>query len=104
MREKLEIVPYVLAALSLLVLGNPSGAKQAEIPQITAIEPNSAITTPGAKVTVIGAHFSQDSIIYIGGAQAREITFINASALQAVIPYLRPGAHKLDLKSGEKTI
>ncbi len=87
MREKLEIVPYVLAALSLLVLGNPSGAKQAEIPQITAIEPNSAITTPGAKVTVIGAHFSQDSIIYM-----------------AVIPYLRPGAHKLDLKSGEKTI
>jgi tetratricopeptide (TPR) repeat protein len=53
---------------------------------------------------VIGAHFSPDSIPYIGGLQAREITFINPSALQAVTPYLRPGSYKLDLKSGETII
>jgi tetratricopeptide (TPR) repeat protein len=59
------------------------------------------LTTPGAKVTVIGAHFSPDSIVYFGGLQAREITFVNSSALQAVTPYLRPGTYRLDLKSGE---
>jgi tetratricopeptide (TPR) repeat protein len=53
---------------------------------------------------VIGAHFSPDLIPYFGGLQAREITFINASALQVVTPYLRPGNYKLDLKSGETII
>jgi hypothetical protein len=101
MREKLPIVPRVFAlmTLSFVIFGNRSGAQQVEPPRITAIEPSTAITTPGAKIMVVGAHLSPDSIVYFGGLQAREITFINASALQAVTPYLRPGTYKLDLKS-----
>jgi hypothetical protein len=104
MREKLGIVRYALATLPLIVFGNLSGTQQHEPPRITAIEPNSALTTPGAKVIVIGAHFSPDSIVYFGGLQAREITFVNSSALQAVTPYLRPGTYGLDFKSGEVII
>jgi tetratricopeptide (TPR) repeat protein len=104
MREKHELFRHLLSTLALTAFGNLSFAQQAEPPQITAVEPNSAITTPGAKVTVVGAHLSQDSIVYFGGLQAREVVFINASALQAVTPYLRPGTYKLDLKSDEAII
>jgi tetratricopeptide (TPR) repeat protein len=104
MREKFGIVQYVLATLPLIVFGNPSGTQQPAPPQVTAVEPSSAVTTPGAKVMVTGAHFSPDSIVYFDGLQAREVIFINASALQAVTPYLRPGTYKLDLKSGEVII
>jgi tetratricopeptide (TPR) repeat protein len=103
MREKLDI-RWALMTLSLIGFPNLSGAQQPEPPHITAVEPSSVVTTPGTKVMVIGAHFSPDSTIYFGGLQAREITFINASALQAVTPYLRPGHYKLDLKSGEVII
>jgi tetratricopeptide (TPR) repeat protein len=104
MREKLQIIRWALMTLSLIGFRNLSAAQQAEPPRITAVEPSSAVTTPGAKVMVIGAHFSPDSIVYFGGLQAREVTFINASALQVVTTYLRPGTYKLDLKSGEAII
>jgi tetratricopeptide (TPR) repeat protein len=104
MRERLRSVQYVLATLLLIVCGKLSEAQQFEPPQITAVEPSSVATTPGARVMVIGAHFSPDSLVYFGGLQAREVTFVNASALQAVTPYLRPGTYKLDLKSGEAIV
>jgi tetratricopeptide (TPR) repeat protein len=101
MREKPETLRCVLVMLALLVFGNPSRSQLTDPPQITAIEPSSAVTTPGAKIMVLGKHLSADSIVCFGGLQAREITLINASALQVVTPYLRPGTYKVDLKSGE---
>jgi hypothetical protein len=95
---------YFLLAVACILPSDSSRAQQIEPPQITAIQPNSAITTPGAKVTVIGAHFSPDSIVYFGGLQAREITYLNASAMQTVPPFLRPGTYELTLKSGEAII
>lgn len=100
MHERGKFVRYALSTFSLIALSNLSKAQQTGQPRITAVEPSSAVTTPGAKVTVVGANFSPDVIVYFGGLQAREITFINASALQTVVPYLRPGNYKLDLKSG----
>lgn len=100
MRQKRVILRYLLGTLALLVLSNRSEAQQTEPPRITAVEPSGAVTTPGAKVTVVGANFSTDAVVYFGGLQAREITFINTSALQTVTPYLRPGNYKLHLKSG----
>jgi len=103
--KKLDFAPCVLATLLVSVSGSSGAAQQAEAPRITAIEPSSAITTPGAKVTVVGANFSPDSIVYFGGLQAREVTFVNASELQAVTPYLRwPGNYKVDLKFGDSII
>ena len=71
---------------------------------ITGAEPSSTATTPGAKVMIVGKNFPRDAIVYFGGLQAREIVFLNTSALEAVTPYLRPGRYKLDLKSGGATI
>jgi hypothetical protein len=104
MRQKRKFVECLLGGLALVAFDNSCGAQQPEPPRITAIEPSSAVTTPGAKVMIVGANFSPDSIPCFGGLQAREITFINASALQAVTPYLRPGSYKLDLKSNGTTI
>jgi len=59
---------------------------------------------PGCKVMVIGSRFSQDTTVYFGGLQAREITFVNSAALHVVTSYLRPGTYKLDLKSGEAIV
>jgi len=100
MRQKRVILQYLLGTLALLGFSNRSEAQQTEPPRITAVEPSGAVTTPGAKVVVVGTNFSPDTIIYFGGLQAREITFVNTSALQTVTPYLRPGNYKLDLKSG----
>jgi tetratricopeptide (TPR) repeat protein len=104
MREKGVFSRYLLSTLAMLVFSNLSDAQQSELPRITAVEPSSALTTPGAKVTVVGANFSPDVAVYFGGLQARELTYINASALQAVTPYLRPGNYRLDLKSGKAII
>jgi|GraSoi2013_100cm_1033763.scaffolds.fasta_scaffold20700_2 tetratricopeptide (TPR) repeat protein len=104
MSTKNQPFRYFLLAIACIVPGDLCRAQRSEPPQITAIEPNSAITTPGAKIMVLGTHLSPGSTIYFGGLQAREITFINASAIQAVTPYLRPGTYELDLKSGEAII
>lgn len=104
MFRKREFLRYAFRTLALLLFSSRSEAQQTEPPRITAVEPSATVTTPGAKVTVVGANFSPDAIVYFGGLQAREITLINASALQVVTPYLRPGNYKLDLKSGEAII
>jgi len=61
-------------------------------------------TTPGTEAFVYGTNFPPDSVIYFDGLQARQIKFISPSTLQVVTPYLRPGPHKLQLKSGETAI
>jgi tetratricopeptide (TPR) repeat protein len=104
MREKLHVICYILAPVFLSLFGNVFAAQQAEAPRVTAVEPDRGVTTPGTKVTVVGAHFSSDSIVYFGGLQAREVTFLNSSALQAVTPYLRPGRYKIDIKSGQGVV
>lgn len=103
MNGKLDI-RWALMTLSLIGIPYLSGTQQPEPPQVTAVEPSSVVTTPGTKVMVSGAHFSPDSTVYFGGLQAREITFVNPSALQAVTPFLRPGTYELALKSGEAII
>jgi len=96
---------FSICMLNTLVLLFSSQSKaQTEPPRVTAVEPSSTVTTPGAKVTVVGADFPPDAIVYFGGLQARQITFVNGSALQAITPYLRPGNYKIDIKSGETII
>ncbi|HZT68783.1 MAG TPA: IPT/TIG domain-containing protein [Terriglobia bacterium] len=75
-----------------------------EPPRIIAAQPDNAITTPGAKVTVIGANFPADATVYCGGLRARTTTVLNSGAMQMVTPYLRPGSYKLDLKFGSAVI
>jgi tetratricopeptide (TPR) repeat protein len=104
MRRKRWFLLCVLGTLALIAFSNLSKAQQTEPSRITAAEPDRAVTTPGAKVMVVGTNFSPDTIIYFGGLQARETSFINASALQVITPYLRPGTYKLDLKSGAAII
>jgi len=104
MRENLSIYRYLILAVVWVLSCDTCGAQQLGSPQITAIEPNSAVTTPGAKIMVIGAHLSPESIVYFGGLQARETAFINSSTLECVSPYVRPGRYKMDLKSGETII
>ena len=97
----------LLRHLILLIVLSPSTSLQAQQtppPELTAIEPNSGVTTPGIEVTVAGTSFSQDAIVYFDGLQARQLRFISSSTLQVTTPYLRPGIHKVQFKSGENTI
>jgi tetratricopeptide (TPR) repeat protein len=93
------LVPLILTSSGILL-----EAQQPLPTQLTAIEPRTGVTTPGIKVTVYGTAFSQDAIVYFDGLQARETSFIGPSTLQVVTPYLRPGPHQVQLKSGESTI
>lgn len=74
---------------------------QVSTPQITAVEPRTAATTPGAKLTVYGVGFSAELSVYIGGLQARGVDFVGPTTLQVVTPYLRPGTYTLQMKAGE---
>jgi len=104
MPGKPDIGRWVLTAIFFTACSCRVCGQHTEAPQIIGVEPSSAVTTPGARVNVIGAHFSPDSLVYFGGLQARRITIVNASTLQAETPYLRPGSYRLDLKSSETVL
>ena len=99
MRLRVKISRASSVLVPLAFCASLSAAQQAPPPKITAIEPGSAITTPGAKIMVAGANLSSDSVVYFGGIQARETNFLNSSVLQITTPYLRPGTYKVDLKA-----
>jgi IPT/TIG domain len=101
MTAKRKTTLFFWMVAPLVICANLLPSEQAPAPKITAIEPNSAITTPGTRIMVSGSNLSSDSIVYFGGIQAREISFVNSSAIQVTTPYLRPGRYKLDLKSAE---
>jgi tetratricopeptide (TPR) repeat protein len=90
--------------LALTGTATASAAHPANAPHLTGVAPDIGITTPGSRVSVHGSGFSPDAIIYFGGLQAREISFISPSALEVVTPYLRPGHYQLQLKSGGTTV
>ena len=104
MTQKSQWLSWALSVFTFAAFGNPQSKEQVEPAYVTAVEPASAVTTPGTKVMVLGANFSPDSVVYFGGLEARSVTFVNPSALRAVTPYLRPGTYKLDVKSGETVI
>jgi tetratricopeptide (TPR) repeat protein len=100
-----KLLSYLLLTAAAKSLFGPSPApQQNELPELAAAEPSKAISTPGAIILIEGNHLSPDSIVYFGGLQARDVIFINSSALRVVTPYLRPGTYKIDVKVGELLI
>jgi tetratricopeptide (TPR) repeat protein len=89
--------------LFLASLSNSAAAQQFA-PEVTAIEPKAAITTPGSKVTVFGTGLTLDAVVYFDGVQARETKFISPSELQVLTPFLRSGSYQLQFKSGSTSI
>ncbi|HEY6292130.1 MAG TPA: IPT/TIG domain-containing protein [Terriglobia bacterium] len=75
-----------------------SGALQA--PEVYSVIPQAAVTTPGAKVELFGSGFTPETVVYFEGVQVRETSFVSPSRLDVVTPYLRPGEHNIELKSG----
>jgi tetratricopeptide (TPR) repeat protein len=104
MREKLRIRKHLLLCAVLMGFGAPSRTQHADVPQLTAVVPETGITTPGTKVAVYGTNFSPDAIVYFGGLQARRTDFTSPSTLEVVTPYLRPGPVQLQVKSGGTTV
>lgn len=94
----------LLLALALMRLDALLAAPQADLPQLAAVEPKSGVTTPGSRLTVYGAGFSPDAVVYVGGLQVRETNFVSPSRLEVVTPYLRPGTYQIQLKSGGITV
>jgi hypothetical protein len=71
-----------------------------QAPKVYSLVPQSAVTTPGAQVGVLGSGFAPETVVYFGGVQARSTNFVSPSYLEVVTPYLRPGEHAIELKSG----
>jgi tetratricopeptide (TPR) repeat protein len=82
----------ILASLSLPALAT-------EHPIILSVSPNSARTSPGTKVKVLGTGFSPDDVVYFDGLESRDTKFISSTELDVETPYLRPGTHLLQISS-----
>lgn len=67
--------------------------------KIQSVLPISAVTSPGAKIEVHGTGFSPDAVVYFDGMQSRSTNFISPTELEVETPYLRPGAHRLQISS-----
>src|SRR2546423_12118348 len=87
----LRLNSCVLILFSLNGVTPTSANGQDVVPEVTAIEPKTALTTPGSKVKIFGIGFSPDMLVFFGGLQAREITLLSPSVAEVVTPYLRPG-------------
>jgi tetratricopeptide (TPR) repeat protein len=95
---------FLLLGLILSCLGVLLPARGAQASSIAVLTPDSAVTTPGSNVTIHGSGFLPDSVVYFGGLQVRVTTFISPNTLEVVTPYLRPGAYRLQVKSGGITV
>jgi tetratricopeptide (TPR) repeat protein len=95
--------PLLFCVLLISNDGKPANQNR-DTPEFYSLEPDTGVTTPGNKVTVHGVGFPNDAVLYIGGFQVRQITFIGPSTLEIITPYLRPGSYKLQLRSGQTTI
>ncbi|HKV23884.1 MAG TPA: hypothetical protein VJN93_04775 [Candidatus Acidoferrum sp.] len=69
------LLQYALYSLLLTLAVGPSTAQQPTSPELFAAEPSTAVTTPGAKITVLGARRTPASIIYFDGSLSRVTTF-----------------------------
>jgi tetratricopeptide (TPR) repeat protein len=103
MRKSSYGKPLLSCLLLISVDGKPA-AQYRDTPEFYAVEPDSGVTTPGNKLTVHGAAFPSDAVLYIGGLQVRQTTLTSSSTLEIITPYLRPGSYKLQLKSGQTTV
>jgi len=99
-----HLAKYVLFLLLLTPSGSLTRRQQPNVPDLTATDPKTGVTTPGTKLIIYNSKFSPDSIMYLSGLEARETKYIGPSALQIVTPYLRPGTYQLQLKSEEATV
>lgn len=104
MRHRRGLRMYLLLCLVLTGPGALPAPPRPDGPQLTAVHPKTAVTTPGSKVVLYGSGFSPGAVVYFGGLQVREARFVSSSALEVVTPYLRPGSYQLQLKSGGVTL
>ncbi len=98
MRQSRAPRKYLLYALLATVAPIPL-SRALNGPEIYFVTPQAEVTTPGSKVVVFGTEFSPDAVVYFGGLQTRETTFVSPSRLEVVTPYLRPGEHQLQVRS-----
>src|SRR5438477_2941954 len=104
MRKTSTTKTFLLFCLLSVGIVTSWPARGQDRPVITSVSPENGVTTPGMSVMVFGTNLSPDSIIYFDGLEARQTKFINSTTLEVVTPYLRPGAAKLQLKSGTSTV
>ncbi|WP_227767281.1 IPT/TIG domain-containing protein [Zhaonella formicivorans] len=66
----------------------PKGFKYIKVtpPEITKVEPAEGPSTGGTGITITGQNFSPGAQVYIGGAQARDVTVEGKTILKAVTP------------------
>src|ERR1700730_15937181 len=103
------MIPWALSEcfllfLALTGLATSSPSDGPERPRITGVAPDTAITTPGSIVAIHGSGFARDAVVYIGGLQVRKSNFISSTAIEVVIPYLRPGNYSVQIKSEDTTV
>jgi glucose/arabinose dehydrogenase len=68
----------------------PSGSNPA--PTVTAIAPNSGVTTGGTTVTVTGTGFLAGATVKLGGTSATSVALVNSTTITAATPAHAVGA------------
>jgi hypothetical protein len=101
MRQTLTVRKYLLLNVILGTLTTCATVCAADHPTLNSVKPDAGVTTPGNPVSIHGSGFTPDTVVYFEGLQTRETSFISPTTLDVVTPYLRPGHHRIQLKTGD---
>ncbi len=101
-QTKMWVCTTVGIVAILIVLSFPLSA--IEKLSIRSVLPDSAVTTPGAKVKLTGTGFLPDAVVYFDGIQARQTNFVSPAELDVETPYLRPGTHLIQIAVTNVTV
>jgi tetratricopeptide (TPR) repeat protein len=95
--KKFSVPALMVMVLATAFTGSP--VRSVDRPKIESVLPASGVTTPGIRTTVRGSGFSPSTIVFFDGLEARETKLVSPTELEVLTPYLRPGAHRLQVLS-----
>ena len=71
-------------------------------PTLESVTPNSGLASGGTKVTIIGTNFSPGAKISFGNSDAREVTVVSSTVIQAVTPPQSPGIVDIKIETPDQ--
>lgn len=93
----------VLLIIATLCCGQPAEAVPTA-PTIMSVEPSSASTSGGAKVTLAGQGFAADLRVRFGSLDATNVELVTSSQLTCNVPHATPGPVAIQLLRGDELV
>ncbi len=94
-RMKIKLMKYTICFFCLALIGMgfavptlqaAQSAAQVVEPTVTRAEPDNAVATGGAAITIIGENFQDSATVTIGGNAASNVIFVSPTELSVEVP------------------